>query len=73
MTRYPHESPILMGMLLATIGILVILWRVQNPWIPPYSEVSFADDMDYIPIIGCVFCVTGISLIITDLMPGGGE
>lgn len=76
---YPHESPILMGMLMVVIGIFIIVWRLYNPWIPDCPSTALngiytlCDEMDYIPILGCFFGIVGISLILTDLMPGDEE
>jgi len=72
--RYPHESPILMGMLFVIIGILVILWRIQNPWVPSCPDTTLngmfilCDDMDFVPILGCFFGVIGMSCLIPEFM-----
>ena len=79
-TRYPHESPILVGMLMVVIGLMICIWRIQNPWIPDcpidpaYVQLTttkvmlICDDMDFIPILACGLAIMGISFIFTDIM-----
>ena len=69
-TRYPHENPILVGMLMVVIGLLILVWRIQNPWIPdcPDTLSIMCEDMDFVPIIATALGVMGVSFIMMDLM-----
>jgi hypothetical protein len=68
---YPHESPLVMGMVFAILGIFGFFYRFHHPWVsscPIYPDQMICDDMDYFVIIACVAGVFGLSLMVTALM-----
>jgi len=81
-TSYPHESPLIVGTLMIIVGIAIVIWRIQNPWVPQCPDMIIngmhvmCDDMDIIPILAAAVGLMGTTFVFSDILndlPGRTE